>query len=142
MHSLHVNIKTFYNGLKCPVFNNMFLTRRWRHSCYRILLDELITTDIPGYRNFTRMEPTCFYLIEERIAHHLRKSTINFRKPLEVGLKLAVIMRHLFQHEYLIFPTDPEDWKKIGERFRNRWNVSHAGGALDGKHIHVQEVRQ
>ena len=28
--------------------------------CYRILLDELITTDIPGYRNFTRMEPAFF----------------------------------------------------------------------------------
>ena len=28
-------------------------------------------------------------------------------------------------------PTDPEDWKKIEERFRNRWNVPHAVGALD-----------
>ena len=28
-----------------------------------------------------------------------------------------------FQHEYLMCPTDPEDWKKIEERFRNRWNV-------------------
>ena len=34
--------------------------------CYRTLLDELITNDIPGYRNFTRMEPA-FDLIEERI---------------------------------------------------------------------------
>ena len=32
-------------------------------------------------------------------------------------------------------PTDPEDWKKIKERFRNRWNVPHEVGALDGKHI-------
>ena len=35
--------------------------------CYRTLLDELVTTNIPGYRNFTRMEPAFFYLIEERI---------------------------------------------------------------------------
>ena len=35
--------------------------------CYRTLLDELITTDIPGYRNFIRMQPAFFYLIEERI---------------------------------------------------------------------------
>ena len=27
--------------------------------------------------------------------HHLRKSITNFRKPLEVGLKLAVTLRHL-----------------------------------------------
>ena len=36
-------------------------------------------------------------------------------------------------------PTDPEDWKKIGERFRNRWNVPHAIGALDGKHIAIKK---
>ena len=39
-----------------------------------------------------------------------------------------------FQQEYLLCPTDPEDWeklKKIEERFRNRWNVPHAVGALD-----------
>ena len=63
--------------------------------CYGTLLDELITTDIPGYRNFTRMEPAFFDLIEKRITPHLRKSFNNFRKPLEVGLKLVVTLRHL-----------------------------------------------
>ena len=63
---------------------------------YRTLMDELITTDIPSHRNFTRMEPAFFDLIEERITPHLRKSTTNFRKPLEeVGLKLAFTLRHL-----------------------------------------------
>ena len=36
-----------------------------------------------------------FYLIEERITPHLRKSITNFRKPLEDKLKLAVTLRHL-----------------------------------------------
>ena len=40
--------------------------------CYRTLLDELITTDIPDYRNFTRIEPAFFDLIEERITPHLK----------------------------------------------------------------------
>ena len=139
-------------------------------------LDELITSDIPGYRNFTRMEPAFFYLIEERITPHLRKSITNFRHPLEVGLKLAVTLRHLstgesytslqyhwrvgrstickfvpqvckailkeFQQEYLVCPTDPEDWKKIEERFRNRWNVSHSVGSLDGKHIAIKKPKR
>ena len=46
-----------------------------------------------------------------------------------------------FQHEYLMCPTDPEDWKKIEERFRNRWNVPHAVGALDGKHIAIKKPK-
>ena len=118
-----------------------WILQREERGCYRTFSDELITTDIPGYRNFTRMEPAFFYLIEERITPHLRKSITNFRKP------LAVTLRHLstvesytslqyqwrvgrtmickfvpqvckailkeFQQEYLVCPTDPEDWKKI-----------------------------
>ena len=71
-----------------------WILQREERGCYRTFLDELITTDIPGYRNFTRTEPAFFYLIEERITPHLRKSFTNFRKPLEVSLKLAVTLRH------------------------------------------------
>ena len=39
-------------------------------------------------------------------------------------------------------PTDPEDWKKIEERFRNRWNFPHAVGALDGKHIAIKKPKK
>ena len=123
------------------------------------------------------MEPEFFYLIEEKITRHLRKSITNFRKPLEIRLKLTVTLRHLstgeatlhcnttggleeqpsanlpppqvckailkeFQQECLMCPTDPEDWKKIKESFRNRWNVPHAIGALDGKHIAVKKPQK
>ena len=72
-----------------------WILQREEIGCYTTLLDELITSDIPVYRNFTRMEPAFFYLIEERITPHLRKSITNFRQPLEVGLKLKVTLRHL-----------------------------------------------
>ena len=39
-------------------------------------------------------------------------------------------------------PTDPEDWKKIEERFRNSWNVPHAVSALDGKHIAIKKPKK
>ena len=63
---------------------------RW---CCRTLLDELITTHIPGYRTFTRIG-TSIFLFDWRIIPNLRKSTTNFLKPLDVGLKLAVTLRH------------------------------------------------
>ena len=47
-----------------------------------------------------------------------------------------------FQQEYLVCPTDPEDWKKIEERFRHRWNVAHAVGAQDGKHIAIKKPKK
>ena len=93
-----------------------------------------------------------------------------------MGLKLAVILRHLstgesyaslqyhwrvgrstickfvpqvckailkeFQQEYLVSPTDPEDWKKIEERLRNRWIVPQAVSALDGKHIAIKKPKK
>ena len=37
-----------------------WILQREERGCYRTLLDELITTDIPGYRNFTRMETSIF----------------------------------------------------------------------------------
>ena len=46
-----------------------------------------------------------------------------------------------FQHEYLMCPTDPEDWKKIEERFRKRWNVPHAVSVLDGKLIAIKKPK-
>ena len=72
-----------------------WILQREDGGCYRALLDELITTDIPGYQNFIRMPPAFFDLIKERIHNHLKKSHTNFRQLLEVGLKLAVTLRHL-----------------------------------------------
>ena len=153
-----------------------WILQREERGCYRTLLDKFITTDIPGYRNFTRMQPAFFDLIEETITPHLRKSITNFRKPLEVGLKVAVTLRQLstgesytslqyqwrvgrttickfvpqvckailkeFQPDYLMCPTDPEDRRKVDERFRNRWNVPHAVSALDGKHIAITKPKK
>ena len=39
-------------------------------------------------------------------------------------------------------PTNPEDWKKIEEIFRNIWNVPHAVSALNEKHIAVKKSKK
>ena len=54
-----------------------WILHREERRCYRTLLDELITTNIPGYRNFTRMESAFFYLIEERITPRPPSQEVN-----------------------------------------------------------------
>ena len=66
-----------------------------RKGCYGNLLADLIQTDIPVYQNFVRVLAAVFDLIKECIYSHTKKEVINFRKPLEVGLKLAITLRHL-----------------------------------------------
>ena len=39
---------------------------------------------------------------------------------------------HLNQDEYFCCPTNPEEWKKVEEKFRTRWSVAHAVGAIKG----------
>ena len=97
--------------------------------------------------------PPAFLTLLKKEFTTTSKSHTNFRKPLEVGLKLAVTLRHLstgesytsleyhwgigrttickfvpkvckaifeeFQQEYLICPTDPKEWRGIGEKFRS-----------------------
>ena len=56
---------------------------------------DLISTDIPGYQNFVRMPLAVFNHTEKCIHHHIKEEVTKFRKPLEVGLKLAITLRHL-----------------------------------------------
>ena len=44
-----------------------------------------------------------------------------------------------FTREYLRCPTAPDEWKELKTEFRIRWNVPHALGALDGKHVALKK---
>ena len=43
-----------------------------------------------------------------------------------------------YRDEMMTCPTSPEDWLEFESIFRRRWNIPHALGALDGKHIPIR----
>lgn len=69
-----------------------WLTRRSIHGDYDQLLKELHREDPKGYKNFVRIEPGLFAEMVERISPRLTKKETRMRKPLPVGLKLAVTL--------------------------------------------------
>ena len=45
----------------------------------------------------------------------------------------------VYADEVMDCPTDANGWMEIEREFRNRWNVPHACGALDGKHVAIRK---
>ena len=82
-----------------------WILERQEKGRYSNLLANVIHTDIQGYQNFVRMPPAFFDLIKECIHHCIKKSVTNFSKPLEVELKLAIMVRHLATGETVTFTT-------------------------------------
>ena len=109
-----------------------WICQRVEKQCYRNLLVNLIQTDISDYQNFVRMPPAVFDLIEECIRHSIKKEVTNFRKSVQVGLKLAITLRYLatgerckpLQHHWLVGQTTiykfvPIVWKAILAEFHH-----------------------
>ena len=46
--------------------------------------------------------------------------------------------REEYKNEVVQCPRDPQEWQIVAEDFKNRWNLSHACGAIDGKHVAVR----
>ena len=76
-----------------------WILQRQEKGCYCNLLVDIIHTDIPGHQNFVRMPPGFLDLIKECMCNRIKMSVTNFRKTLDVGLKLAITLGHLVTGE-------------------------------------------
>lgn len=77
------------------VWTREWLLRRELFGDYENLLWELHREDSKGFKAFIRITPEFFREMVEKIRPLVRKKTTKWRKPLPVGLKLAVTLRFL-----------------------------------------------
>lgn len=72
-----------------------WLQRRPLLGQYEHLMHELREEDVPGFRNFLRVEPAMFHELLQRVGPRICKPHTFYRRSLDPGLKLAITMRFL-----------------------------------------------
>lgn len=43
-----------------------------------------------------------------------------------------------YEDEVFAFPTNPDEWREVAQKYGERWNFHHTCGALDGKHVAIR----
>ena len=87
-----------------------YISRNSSLGAYNTLVQELRTEDAAAFKNFLRMDQTCFDELLEMVKPHLQKQDTNMRKSIPAGEKLALTLRYLATGEFIcsaLFHIDP-----------------------------------
>ena len=71
--------------------------RNWilERPLFEVLMDQLLNSDLYGYRHFVRLSPELFRGLVERVDPVMQKEKARSREPLSSGLKVAITLRIL-----------------------------------------------
>ena len=67
----------------------------------------------------------------------VHSSTISLFVP-----EVCDAITELLEDEVITKPTTPDQWLEVAELLGTRWQVHHAPGALDGKHVRIRQPRR
>ena len=83
------------------VWTKPYISRNLTLGAYNTLVQELRTEDAAAFKNFLRMDETCFHELLEMVKPQLQKQDTNMRKSIPAGEKLALTLRYLATGECL-----------------------------------------
>ncbi|XP_062576078.1 uncharacterized protein LOC134237961 [Saccostrea cucullata] len=111
-----------------------WITRRTQYGYFDRLMKELETEDV-----FKKLAITLRYLATGESYTSLM---YGFRVPHNtISLLIREVCESIiaeYANEVIACPTTTDEWQQIAEQFKNRWNLDHVIGALDGKHIAIK----
>ena len=84
------------------VWTKPYTSRNSTLGGYNTLVQELRAEDAAAFKNFLRMDQTCFDELLEMVKPQLQKQDTNMRKSIPAGEKLALTLRvYLFRFVYI-----------------------------------------
>jgi len=84
------------------IWTKPYISRNLTLGAYNTLVQELRAEDAAAFRNFLRMDQTCFDELLDMVKPQLQKQDTNMRKSIPAGEKLALTLRYLATGEYLL----------------------------------------